>query len=203
MNPQNTLFPVNQLFEQKNFSKLKDRFRLIYGIITLHGGDIFCMKCPDGNCSFSVILPLSHTEKSYMHTDSRESVEDKDLFGSETVLLVDDEDMIWDVVIDMLQNMGYTVLLAGNGLEALEVYAANPNTIDLVILDMLMPKMDGQHAFFKLQEINPNVKVLLSSGYVAETDAKNVLDAGAVGFLKKPYRMVDLARKIRSIFRDA
>ncbi len=201
-NSKNIPLPANALFDKDSFSRLKDRFSLIYGVITLHGGDIFCTKNLDSNFNFSVILPLSHTEKSYMHTDSRESVDDKDLFGSETILLVDDEDMIWDVVIDMLQNMGYTVILAGNGLEALDVYSANPNTIDLVILDMLMPEMDGQHAFFKLQEINPDIKVLLSSGYVAETDAKNVLDAGAVGFLKKPYRMVDLARKIRSIFNE-
>jgi len=65
---------------------------------------------------------------------------------------------------------------------------------------MVMPELDGHGAFFRLKEIDPKVRVLLSSGYVSEEDARDVLDAGAVGFLQKPYRMVDLARKIRSIF---
>jgi CheY-like chemotaxis protein len=126
-------------------------------------------------------------------------IEDQSLYGSETILLVDDEDMIWDVIIDMLQELGYSVVLAGNGLEALEVYRENPGSIDLVILDMVMPELDGHRAFFKLREIDPKTKVLLSSGYVSEDDVQDVLTAGAAGFLRKPYRMVDLARKVRSI----
>jgi CheY-like chemotaxis protein len=128
------------------------------------------------------------------------NLEDKDLYGKETILLVDDEDMIWDVIIDMLQELGYTVILAANGREAIEIYRANPGQIDLVLLDMVMPEMDGYAAFFELKKIDPKVRVLLSSGYVSEEEARSVLDAGAAGFLRKPYRMVDLARRVRSIF---
>jgi DNA-binding response OmpR family regulator len=95
--------------------------------------------------------------------------------------------------------LGYSVILAGNGREAVEIYRENPGLIDLVMLDMVMPEMDGHKAFFHLREIDANACVLLSSGYVSEEEAKDVLDAGAVGFLQKPYRMVDLARRIRII----
>lgn len=117
-----------------------------------------------------------------------------------TILLVDDEDMIWDVLIDMLQDMGYNVLLAGDGKEAVSIYGSNPGGIDLVILDMLMPNMGGKETFFILKELDPDVRVLASSGYVSQEEIQDVMDAGAAGFLRKPYRMVELSRKIDEIF---
>jgi CheY-like chemotaxis protein len=99
----------------------------------------------------------------------------------------------------MLQELGYTVILAADGRDAVEIYESNPGEIDLVILDMLMPGMDGHDTFFALKELDPNVKVLLSSGYVSEEDARDVLNAGAAGFLQKPYRMADLAQRVRTI----
>lgn len=120
--------------------------------------------------------------------------------AARTILLVDDEDMIWDVLSDMLQELGYQVILAGDGKEAVEIYSGNPGMIDLVILDMLMPNMGGQETFFMLKELNPDVKVLASSGYVSQEEIQDVMDAGASGFLRKPYHMADLARKIKEIF---
>ena len=120
--------------------------------------------------------------------------------ATRTILLVDDEDMIWDVLSDMLQELGYQVILAGDGKEAVEIYSGNPGMIDLVILDMLMPNMGGQETFFMLKELNPDVKVLASSGYVSQEEIQDVMDAGASGFLRKPYHMADLARKIKEIF---
>ena len=76
---------------------------------------------------------------------------------------------------------------------------ANPNQIDLVIMDMLMPEMGGKEAFYILKKIDPNIKVLVSSGYVSESEIQDVMDDGAAGFLRKPYRMADLAKKIHSI----
>ncbi len=119
-----------------------------------------------------------------------------------TILLVDDEDMIWDVLIDMLQSMGYNVLLASDGKEAVSIYGSNLGNIDLVILDMIMPKMGGKETFFILKELDPNVRVLASSGYVSQEEIQDVMDAGAAGFLRKPYRMTDLARKIEEILRQ-
>ena len=119
---------------------------------------------------------------------------------AKTILLVDDEDMIWDVLMDMLQSLGYQVILAGDGKEAVEIYGANPGKIDLVILDMLMPNMGGRETFFILKELDPKVRVLASSGYVSEDAIQDIMDSGAAGFLRKPYRLADLARKIREIF---
>lgn len=119
--------------------------------------------------------------------------------GEETILVVDDEDCIWDFVIEALQTLGYSVVLAENGLDAVEIYKNNPQQIDLVLLDMIMPKLGGHNTFCQLKAIDPNVKVLLSSGYVSEDQVNDLLSQGAKGFLAKPHRVSDLAVKIREI----
>lgn len=119
--------------------------------------------------------------------------------GSETILVVDDHETIWDFLIEALQDLGYYVLLAENGLDAVEIYRENPGEIDLVLLDMIMPKFGGHQTFHKLQEIDPAVNVLLSSGYVSEEDVQELLKSGARGFLAKPHRVSDVAREIRCI----
>ena len=88
---------------------------------------------------------------------SGKNLEKSELKGNETILLVDDEDIIWDVVIDMLQNMGYTVILAANGREAVEIYKSNPGKIDLVLLDMVMPELNGREAYFELKKFDNDV----------------------------------------------
>ena len=173
-----------------------DRLFFLYGTVLRQGGDMFFLKEDDTFATCSLLFPLQRNQIS-MYSDK--NLKKKELKGSETILLVDDEDIIWDVVIDMLQNIGYTVILAANGLDCVEIYEKNPGQIDLVLLDMVMPELNGHEAFFKLKKLDPNVKVLLSSGYVNEEDARDVLHAGAAGFLQKPYRMFDLAEKIRQI----
>jgi len=118
---------------------------------------------------------------------------------NETILVVDDEDCIWDFVIEALQNLGYIVLLAGDGEEAVDIYKNNPGEIDLVFLDMVMPRVGGHSAFFQIRSINPKAKVLLSSGYVAEKEIEDLLEQGAQGFLHKPHRIKTLAVEIRRI----
>lgn len=167
----------------------------ILGVARLHGGELFCG--PDGDLdSLALFLPV---RKSQADMFGESSLDETPLKGQETVLLVDDEGVIWDVVIDMLQGLGYTVILAADGRECVEIYRNNPGEIDLVLLDMVMPEMDGHEAFFELKKIDPSVRVLLQSGYVAEEDAREVLDGGAAGFLRKPYRVAELASKIRGI----
>ena len=123
--------------------------------------------------------------------------------GNETILIVDDHETIWDFLIDALQQLGYTVLLAENGLDAVEIYEANPHQIDLVLLDMIMPKCGGHKAFYQLKEIDPNVKVLLSSGFVSENEVEDLLAQGACGFLPKPHRLPVLISEIRRILDEA
>ena len=119
--------------------------------------------------------------------------------GNETILIVDDHETIWDFLIDALQELGYSVLLAENGLDAVEIYSANPDQIDLVLLDMIMPKSGGHQTFMRLKAIDPQVKVLLSSGFVSEKEVSDLLAAGACGFLPKPHRLPALTAEIRRV----
>ena len=121
------------------------------------------------------------------------------LRGTETILLVDDEDMIIQVGQDMIESLGYEILTAKNGKEAVEIYEKNIEKIDMVILDIIMPVMDGGETYDKLKEINPDIKVLLSSGYGINGQATEILDRGCNGFIQKPFNMRALSKKIRDI----
>lgn len=122
--------------------------------------------------------------------------------GNETILIVDDHETIWDFLIDALQRLGYSVLLAENGLDAVEIYANNPRQIDLVILDMIMPKAGGHQTFYRLKAVDPEVKVLLSSGFVPKHEVEDLFNQGAKGFLPKPHRLPVVAKEIRRILDD-
>ncbi len=119
--------------------------------------------------------------------------------GTETILIVDDQETIWDFLIEALQELGYSVLLAENGLDAVEIYRNNPDQVDLVLLDMIMPKMGGHKTFFQIKEIDPNARILLSSGYVSQEEVNDLLEQGAVGFLPKPHRLPAMAKEFRRI----
>lgn len=119
--------------------------------------------------------------------------------GNETILIVDDQETVWDFLIEALQNLGYSVLLAENGEDAVEIYRENPNQIDLVLLDMVMPKLGGHSTFYQLKALDPNVKVLLSSGFVSASSVNDLIENGAAGFLAKPHRIKALAEEIRRI----
>ena len=109
---------------------------------------------------------------------------------------MDDEEIILDVGKDMLTALGYKVLLAGSGKEAVETYKKHKGNIELVILDMIMPRMDGGEVYDKMKEINSKVKVLLSSGYSIDREAEKILARGCDSFIQKPFDMKKLSRKI-------
>lgn len=119
--------------------------------------------------------------------------------GNETILIVDDHETIWDFLIEALQKLGYSVLLAENGLDAVEIYEENPDQIELVLLDMIMPKAGGHQTFYKIRAIDPEAKILLSSGFVSEAEVHDLLQQGACGFLPKPHRLPAVARAIREV----
>ena len=119
--------------------------------------------------------------------------------GDETILIVDDHETIWDFLIEALQKLGSSVLLAENGLDAIEIYESNPDQIDLVLLDMIMPKAGGHQTFYKIRSIDPGAKILLSSGFVSEAEVHDLLQQGACGFLPKPHRLPAVARAIRDV----
>ena len=121
------------------------------------------------------------------------------LRGAETVLFVDDENMIINVGRDIIGRLGYKVLIAKSGKEAIKIYKKCRKKIDIVIMDMIMPEMGGGELYGKLKKINPDVKVLLSSGYDINGLASKILSRGCNGFIQKPYKIKDLSQEIRKI----
>ena len=109
--------------------------------------------------------------------------------------------MIIDVGREILKTLGYQVLLARGGKEAIEVYKANKDRIDIVILDMIMPDMGGGETYDLLKEINPQIKVLLSSGYSLEGQAQEIMERGCNGFIQKPFDVKQLSAKMRKILK--
>ena len=121
--------------------------------------------------------------------------------GTGTVLLVDDEETVLEVARELLKAIGYQVLTARDGKEAIEVYKKNQDNIDIVLLDMVMPNIGGGEAYDRMKEINPDVKVLLSSGYSIDGEAEMILSRGCNGFIQKPFTMKELSGKIREILK--
>ena len=119
--------------------------------------------------------------------------------GKGTILLIDDEEMILKVGKMILPELGYTALYAGSGREGIEVYRNNKDRIELVILDMIMPEMDGGETYDRLKGINPAIKVLLSSGYSLDGRAEEILARGCDGFIQKPFGIEELAQKLGEI----
>ena len=131
--------------------------------------------------------------------EDEKKAEDEVRRGRETILLIDDEAMILDVGSRMLIGLGYAVLTAQGGKTGVEVFRQNFGRIGLVILDVIMPDIGGWGAFERLQEIDPSVKVLLSSGYALDEQAKEIMAKGCKGFIQKPFSMEELSKKIREI----
>jgi len=166
----------------------------VYGIIKNHGGFIDVYSEKGKGSTFSIYLPAS--DKKVLE----EVKLPKDVLkGAETVLLVDDEKMIIDVGKPMLEKLGYNTLIARSGKDATEIYKSKKDQIDIVILDMIMPEMGGGDAYDRLKKINPEIKVLLSSGYSVDGQATEILERGCNGFIQKPFSMKDLSQKIREI----
>jgi len=166
----------------------------VYGIIKNHGGFINVYSEKGEGTTFTIYLPASDKTPVKEKHPPRAMLE-----GTETVLLVDDEDMIIDVGREIIEKLGYTVLIATGGKEAVDIYKKNADKIDIVVLDMIMPGMSGGEAYDSLKEINPHIKVLLSSGYSINGQAAEILERGCDGFIQKPISIMDLSIRLREI----
>ena len=165
-----------------------------YGIIKNHEGIIIAESAWGQGATFHVYLPAS--DKPVI---DRTQDDQKILTGSGTILLVDDEEMIIDVGAQVLKKLGYEVWTARHGKQAVEVYQQNSQRIAIVILDLIMPEMGGGETYDRLKEIDPDVKVLLSSGYSLGGQATEILNRGCDGFIQKPFSLKDLSQKLRQI----
>ncbi len=165
-----------------------------YGIIKNHGGFINVYSEKGHGSTFNIYVPASL--KAVVKEEKRGEGTIK---GSETILFVDDERMITEVANDLLEILGYNVMVAESGKEAVEIYAENRDVINAVILDMIMPDMGGGDTYDRLKELNPEVKVLLSSGYSINGQATEILDRGCNGFIQKPFKVNELSKKLREI----
>ena len=166
----------------------------VYGIIKGHGGYIDVESEVHKGTTFNIYLPASDKK-----VEKKAEASTQILAGGETILLVDDEEFVLKVNIEILKSFGYSVLDAKDGDEAIKIFRKNKNIIDLVILDMILPGMSGGEVYDIIKEINPDVKVLLSSGYSIDGQAEKILERGCDGFIQKPYKLKDLSLKIRTL----
>ena len=166
----------------------------VYGIIKGHGGYIDVESTRGQGSVFSIYLPAS--EKAIQKPPETPG---GILEGSENILLVDDEALVLNVGSQLLEKLGYNVQEAQSGREAIKMLSENDHAIDMVILDMVMPDMGGGEVFDRIKRIDPNLKVLLSSGYSIDGQAEEILKKGCEGFIQKPFSMEDLSRKIREV----
>ena len=168
---------------------------MVYGIVKQHNGHITVYSEVGKGTTFRVYLPAIDGE---VETDV-ETTDIMPAFGTETVLLVDDEDLVSDLGARILTKHGYTVLKAANGREALDLFKKERSQISLVILDLIMPEMGGTECLKELLKIDPQVNVLVASGYSADASVKETIQMGAKGFVTKPFRVKELLRDVRKV----
>ncbi len=173
----------------------------VIGIISGHKGAVFVDSTPGKGTTIKAVFPVSpNSSQSETETPgSHASQTPKPGVSSKTVLIVDDEEYVLDMCNEMVIKFGYQTLTAENGIEALDLFKQQPNTIDCVILDLSMPKMGGYDTFLELKKTRPDVKVILSSGYEKSEATERFHGQGLAGFIQKPYTVNELRSELERV----
>ena len=166
---------------------------VVYDIVRAQSRDTQVRSAAEHSTAFKVYLPNVGASRPQSAVGAAEAARQ----GTETLLVVEDEPGVLQIMEAMLENLGYTVLTATNGEQAIEAYLAHRDAIALVLTDLVMPKMDGVVLCDCLYRINPNVKALVISGSVQGDPAEALASTGIVGFIQKPFSRDCLARAIR------
>ncbi len=170
---------------------------IVYGIVQSHGGHISCYSEPGAGTTFRIHLPVLN--EGIAAEPRRQERLEQAPGGHETILVVDDEQVIREVAKETLGHFGYRVLTAASGEEALEVHAQHQAEIDLVILDIGMPGMGGIRCLRELKTRQPDLKIIVASGYSLNGQHKDISAEGAADFVAKPYRAYELLHKVRAV----
>ena len=173
----------------------------VFGIIKKHQGLITVDSQVGSGTTFSIYLPAARILQKPKARDQLRVISSgkRPEKGSGTILVVDDEEYILNADKAMLNELGYEVLLANGGKEALRVFDENKDCIKLLILDLIMPDMGGEIVYDRIKATRPDIRVILSSGYSIEGQAESILKKGCDGFIQKPYNLNQLAQKIKEI----
>ncbi len=169
----------------------------VYGTMKEHNGCVTVFSELGAGSTFSLYFPLSNEQVLAPHRDEVIRAE-----RGGCILVVDDEPVIRTTAHNILQELGYTVILAIDGREGLEIYQQRHAQIDLVLLDMVMPRMGGMECFHELRKVNPATRVLISSGFARDGGLQELQQLGILGFIKKPYRRAELARAVAQALRN-
>ena len=170
---------------------------IVYGLVESHGGHIMCYSEPEQGTIFKIYFPALLIENIEQEIEPEEEVMIRG--GHETILIVDDEEALRDQGRDMLIKYGYTAITAENGEMAIEIYKKEKDRINLVILDIGMPGMGGYKCLEQLFKIDPEIKVIIASGYASSSMVDETLEAGAADFISKPYRITDMLKRVRDV----
>jgi PAS domain S-box-containing protein len=170
---------------------------VVYGVVEAHDGFIDLESEESQGTTFRLYFPVSSIEENQDEPFPSEKF--AEFRGSETILLVEDEEFLLEMACISLESSGYKVYRAEDGIEAVEVYIAHKDEINLVITDMGLPGMTGAEEYGKLKELNPQIKVILSSGFLDPEVKAGLLEAGALGFLQKPFKPQEILKMVRDV----
>lgn len=166
-----------------------------YAIVKQHSGFINCTSVPGHGTVFSIFLPVVQDE----HETQMQATEDPIIGGSETILAVDDEESIRDLMTSALSRFGYNVISASDGMEAIKLFQNMKKGIDLTILDLMMPEMDGKRCLAEILKIDPEARVIVATGNSESVENCQIQASQIKGFIRKPFDMSKLIRSIREI----